>query len=210
MQRITSIQTGDKRKQSLIIELNGQPWREVDAEVVIKLGLRQGDALSPEQQSIIDQENAYVLARRRAVNFCVVQPRSRLQVQRLLERKHFKPAIIERVMQELSRQHLLRERDLARKGVRKAQRHKLGPRRTKAELAAHGVKDEVIEEELKEIQDPQWQKQQVITLAQQRLLRLQKLDQETQRRRLADYLLRRGFDGGVVQDVINELCPQDM
>ncbi len=205
MRRITSLQLVDKRKQSFLIELNSLPWREVDVEVILKMHLHVGDKLSPEQQSQIDRENEYVLARRRAVNFCVKQPRSQRDVLRMLARKNVKDAVIERVMRELVKQHLLRDREVARRQVRRAERAKTGPLKAQEELAQRGVSEELINEEIQPILDPEWQKSGAMELAKKRLTRLSNLDDKTKRRRLSDYLARRGFEGEIIHEVTENI-----
>lgn len=204
MRQITSLKILDKRKQAFMIELEGLPWREVDIEVVLKFHLHEGDEISPEQQSAIDKENDFVHARRRAVNFCVKQPRTRREVLRLLERKNTKQETVDRVMRELMRQNLLRDKDVARRGVRRAERLKIGPLRTEADLAQRGVNRQEIQEEIEPVRDPQWQRQQAKNLAEKRLQRLEELDTQTQRRRLTDYLMRRGFEAEIVQEVVEQ------
>ncbi len=205
MQRIiTALTMPDKRKQAFLIELNGQPWHEIDVEVVVKMHLATGMELTPEMQSRIDKENEFVLARRRAVNFCVKMPRTRRQVERLLGRKHIKEETIERVVLELARQELLRDWEVVQRGVRRAERLKIGPRRAKAELNNAGVDDDLINEQIGPIRDPEWQRKEAAKLAQRRLERLKDDVPADRNRKTAQYLLRRGFDPEIVQDVLRE------
>ena len=194
----------DKRKQAFLIELNGEPWHEIDIEVVLKMHLEVGTELTPEMQSRIDKENDFVQARRRAVNFCVKMPRTRRQVERLLGRKHIKDEIIDRVILELARQDLLRDSEVIRRGVQRAERLKIGPRRAKAELNSIGVKDDEIEKQIGPIRDPAWQKKEAAKLAEKRLERLKDDQPADRNRKTANYLLRRGFESEIVQEVMRE------
>jgi regulatory protein len=71
------------------------------------------------------------------------------------------------------------------------------------ELRGKGVAEELIEASLEEI-DPETEKDQARALVRRRLRTLQGVDRETQTRRLAGFLARKGYGPGVSYQVIRE------
>ena len=80
-----------------------------------------------------------------------------------------------------------------------------GTRRLTLELQRKGIAQETIQETLS-AQDPDAERQRALALAQKKWAsRDENGDTAREKRRLTDYLLRRGFSYGVIRQVLTEL-----
>jgi len=209
MPAITALRISNRRKTQVEIDLDGEPWMTVDAEVVVRLGLKLGGNLDGSALKAIETENAFVAARQRAIRFCLRQPRTVLEIHRRLKEDRCDAATIERVMAELRGQRLVEDREVARRQARRGKKTRIGPLRVEAELAARGVADDLLDSELEPLRDPEWQRREVEALARKRLARLAGRPREERQRKVGEYLLRRGFDPQIVQEVVGHLLPED-
>lgn len=83
-----------------------------------------------------------------------------------------------------------------------------GPLRLRAELAVHGLADEVSTRALEQAEEGQDWRSRALELAARRL-RGAPLAELRDQRRLTEFLLRRGFPGDVVRSVVRELAADD-
>ncbi len=205
MREVTALRLASKRKQTIEIELDGEAWETVDAEVIVRIGLKTGQRLNEGRLEAIRRDNAFVMARRKAVNYCAGKCRAKREVVSKLRELKFDDALIERVIENVRDMSLINDREVAKRGVKRSKRLRVGPNKLKAELTAKGIDRESAEEELAELRDPEWQAREAMSLARKRLARLKEKPLNERRRKIADYLMRRGFDGEIVGDVVNEL-----
>jgi regulatory protein len=141
----------------------------------------------------------------RAVRFLASRPRSEAEVKSRLERSDTDPAVIEAVIRRLKAQSYLDDVEFARFWVEGRQR--FSPRSAIAlrqELRRKGLDDSTIAPAVAELDvaDAAYQ------AARPRALRLSGLadsDPVLFRRKMGDFLLRRGFDYEVVREVVMRL-----
>jgi regulatory protein len=205
MREVTKLRLVSKRKQIIEISLDGEAWETVDAEVIVRLGIRTGQRLADGKLEEILRDNAFVMARRKAVNYCAGKVRSEREVVSKLREAKFDNEIIGRVVANLLEMTMIDDRRVAKHGVRRGKRLHVGPNKLRADLSAKGVDHETVEKELAELRDPEWQAREAAELARKRLDRLNGKPVDEQRRKIGDYLLRRGFDGEIVIGVFNYL-----
>ncbi len=206
---VTSLKLANKRKQTVEISLDGEPWMTVDAEVIVRLGICRESELGESELRAIEREERFVQARRAAVNRCVLRPRTEREIARLLNEKGCDDALAERVFRVLREQQLLDDRQVAQKSAVKARRAAIGPRKIDADLAARGVDEAIRREELASIRDPRWQTREAESLARKRLSRLPDATADEKFRKTGAYLLRRGFDSEIVADVLRRIIGEE-
>lgn len=87
-------------------------------------------------------------------------------------------------------------------------RRKLGPRRIEAELRQRGVAGRVVEQRVgKSFQEADLAGE-CLDLAHRYARRYAPLDDPAQRRKLAQFLLRRGYESGPVWSAVRQLCAE--
>lgn len=141
----------------------------------------------------------------RAVRFLAHRPRSQGEVRRSLEQSGIDQAVVQAVIDRLVRQGYLDDAEFARFWVEDRQRFKpRGAYALRQELRQKGVDDVTIETAVADLDVAAA----AYDAAHPRALRLSNLissDPKMFRRKLSDFLLRRGFDYEVVSETVSRL-----
>ncbi len=144
----------------------------------------------------------------RAVRFLSFRPRSTTEVRRHLARTIEDQALITAVLDKLTEQGYLNDAEFARFWVENREQFRpKGPRALRQELRQHGLAGETIDTALAEV-DPA---ESAYTVARQRAARIADLaatEPDAFRRKLSDFLARRGFDYGTIRDVVGRLAEE--
>ncbi|HZD68395.1 MAG TPA: regulatory protein RecX [Actinomycetes bacterium] len=131
--------------------------------------------------------------------------RTRLELQQRLERRGFERGAIERALDRLSSVGLVDDEAFARDLAASRVEQGVDASRIVVELKDRGIAPELAARVAGE-QAPQHDREdRCRELAEARLAKLQGLRPDVQLRRLAGYLVRRGYPGDVVENVVSEL-----
>lgn len=131
-------------------------------------------------------------------------PRTRQQLADKLAARGCDPQVSARVLDRMSEVGLVDDEAYAEMFVRSKQETKgLAASALRHELRQKGVADEVVDAALEEI-DPENEKSQARALVARRVRSMGGLDRDTQTRRLASFLARKGYGSGVAYQVIRE------
>jgi regulatory protein len=153
-------------------------------------------------QSPQEMESA---VRERCLNLLASQPRTRAELERSLARAGAPEDIAAAVLDRLARVGLVDDTAYAQAYVRTGVGvRRRGTRSLRAELRGRGVAPEVIDLAAAEV-DEQDERATALALASRRAPALARFAPEVRRRRLMGLLLRRGFSGAVVNDVLAEV-----
>lgn len=205
MPTITKIKP-QKRKDRVNIYLDGKFAFGLDLEAAVKEKLKVGKELREEEVEELIRKNEFGKLMDKALRFLEVRPRSEREVRTRLQKKlkvkdlKFKSGLVEEVVGKLRKMGHLGDRKFAAWWVE--QRVRFRPRgklMLKKELYQKGVKREIIEEVLEEVDE----KALGIKLVKKKLSRLSGLKQEEKRKKLEGYLRRRGFSFEIMAEVID-------
>jgi len=144
-------------------------------------------------------------AKAAGLRFLKIRPRSIAELKEKLEVKGFSSTEIETTVLDLLASGLLDDRAFTKSWINYRLARPFGFRRIIQELKAKGIDQEIIEQAVAEIKgsyNPQEAAQQ---LAQRRWQRLPAIDPEKKKKRVLDFLLRRGFDADVSMKAIKKL-----
>lgn len=210
MPRITHLETDDRR--GVLVHLDGTPFRHVPATVAAARALRVGDEIASEEVEALAAEADRVEALDAALRYLSWRPRSRRELARhLRDRGHPGPAA-EAALRRCEELGYVDDRAFALAFVR--DRIRLRPRgraRLRAELSARGVEPADAEAAVDAaLAESELSEGDLLTrVAERRARSLASLDREAARRRLASYLLRRGFAGSEVRAEVDRILPAD-
>lgn len=203
--RITALEPQMNNPDRINLFVDGRFFMGVNAVVVLQMGLRLEQELSPEQLEQLHSEEVEQRAVDRALNFLSYRPRSREEVRRYLRRKETPPEIIETALARLDRLDFVNDRTFA--GFWIESREHFSPRGARAlknELRMKGVERDVVDELVKDEQDEERAlragRKKAITL-----VKASNIDYATFRNRLGSFLQRRGFDYQIVTKTVREL-----
>jgi regulatory protein len=202
MSRITALKTSKRTEKQVNMFLDGKFAISVDTEVAVKKGLQIGQELSDDQIKGLSEDVSLARSLNTAYRFLSYRPRSEAEMKDRLHRRGFADSQIEIVINKLKEQNLLNDTAFAQ--FWKENREMFRPRSkrmTRMELKKKGVADEIIKEVTEDSNDMDSAYQAALKKAQ----RLPKEDYEIFRRRLGDYLKRRGFGYTVINQTVKRL-----
>jgi regulatory protein len=202
VKKITAIRAGRGRGQRVNVFLDGKFAFSLEAEVAAKQGLEVAQELSDGQIEALAKSDHFHRCLDAAAHYLSYRPRSESEVRERLQRRGFDGDSVEAVMARLKEQGLID--DVAFAQFWKDNRESFSPRSqwlTRLELRRKGVAGDVIEQVVDNIDDNASAYQ--AALGKARSLPLS--DYYSFRRRLGEYLRRRGFSYGVINHVIGRI-----
>ena len=144
-------------------------------------------------------------AKAAALRFFKIRPRSIVELQEKLEAKGFLLTEIETTVLELTALGLLDDRAFTKSWINYRLARPFGFRRIIQELKDKGIDQETIEQAVAEIRDGYSAENVVMELAQRRWQRLPDIDPLKKKKRVMDFLLRRGFEADIVLKVLKKI-----
>lgn len=139
--------------------------------------------------------------------YCAYQDRCHKEVIAKLKEIHMIPEAIDHILGELIRENYLNEERFAKSFARgKFNIKKWGKNRITNELKLREISKYNIKTALEEIADEDYDRT-FNALADKRLAEIKERDVQKRRKKLADYLLYRGWESGMVYEKVFELIP---
>lgn len=186
--------------------LDGVPWRIIPRHVAQELNLRVDKTHIQESLS----ERVAEVERRQAMEMAwrmfSYRPRSRQEVHDRLMRKRFSEQTAAWVIEKLEASGHLDDRVFVRMWIKDRMELKgYGRHRIRAELLSKGLDTETVNVELDSIYPADMEVRTASELLEARLQRYAGLDETVARRRLRQFLLRRGYSAATAHSVIREL-----
>ncbi|MBI4181204.1 MAG: RecX family transcriptional regulator [Chloroflexi bacterium] len=202
MSKITALRTGRGQGNRINRLLEGKSAFGLDAEVTSKEGLKVGQAPSADRIEALTQSDHFHRYFKTAIQYLSYRPRSESELRERLQRRGVNGALQEAIITKLKEQRLVD--DIAFAQFWKDNRESFSPRSrwlTKLELRRKGVADDTIDQVVKAIDDDE----SAYRAAQNKAPSLAKSDYQGFRRRLGEYLKRRGFSYEVINHTIEQL-----
>ena len=141
-----------------------------------------------------------------ALRFLKIRPRSVFELKEKLEIKGFSSMEIETTVLDFTASGLLDDRAFTKSWINYRLARPFGFRRIIQELRAKGIDQEIIDQALAGIKDSSYSAEKTaLELAQRRWQRLPDIDPLKKKKRVMDFLLRRGFEADIVMKVIKKL-----
>jgi regulatory protein len=189
-----------ERRGRARIFVDGEFWAEIDVDVAVERGLREGVALGLEELEAARVAGERALAMNRALHFLGYRARSRSEVRERLRRYGYGEETVRAVIGRLEELGYLDDEEFARTVVReKARRY--GPRRVSADLRRSGVDTElaqgIVEEEFAE-------RSEVEAARSAAARRYNRGGSDAEARRVYGFLVRRGYSADVCAEVARE------
>ncbi len=198
--QVTALKIQARNKSRVNVYLDGKFAFGLAKIVAARLALGQelDDAAIARLKATDDTEHSY----ERALKFLGPRPRSETEVRRRLREHGVEPATIDEVVARLGRAGLVNDQAFASYWVEN--RGTFRPRSTRAlraELKQKGVSEEVMREALTGTNDAEA----AYNVAAKRARRLAGLERQEFRRKLGEFLARRGFDYDTIEPVVERV-----
>jgi len=182
--------------------LDGKFAFSLEAEVAVREGLRVGQELSAGEIEALAGIDRFHRCLNAAANYLSYRPRSESELRERLHRRGFDGDTVGAVLAGLKEQGLVN--DVAFAQYWRDNRESFSPRSqwlTKLELRQKGVADEIIDQVIGAIDDEDG----AYRAALNKVRGLRQCDYRSFRRRLGEYLKRRGFGFGVINRVVERM-----
>jgi regulatory protein len=209
MPTITKITEQKRNPNRRNIFLDGKFAFGCNLNVVAKFYLRPGMVLSADQVRDIEFGEVRQECFDASIGFLQQRLHSRSELYRKLARREWGDAVIETVLEDLTRMGYIDDERFAKtRALSAAQDRRHGRRRAFIDLIRAGVKGDVAERALSEVYNDADTQALARQVAEKYAGRLRGLERVVARRRLAGMLQRRGFDHDDIRPVIDEVLKQ--
>ncbi len=202
MRKVTALRAGRGRGKRVNIFLDGKFAFSLEAEVAAKERLQVEQVLSAEQIEALSRSDHFHRCLNAATHYLSYRPRSESELRERLRQRGFDGDSVEAVILRLKEQGLVD--DMAFAQFWKDNRESFSPRSrwlTRLELRRKGVANNIIDQVTDAIDDDDSAYRAVLSKARN----LPHSDYQGFRRRLGDYLKRRGFSYGVINHTVERV-----
>ena len=202
MKKVTAIRSGRRQGKRVNIFLDGKFTLSLEAELAAKEGLGVEQELTESDIEALAQADLCQRCLNAALHYLSYRPRSEAEIRERLKRRGFDEGSVETTIAKLKAQGLVD--DLAFAQFWKDNRQSFSPRSqrlTRSELRQKGVASDIIEQVVAQVSDEDSAYRAALAKAR----RLSRADYQSFRRRLGDYLKRRGFGYGVIKHTVERV-----
>lgn len=200
MKKITAIEAQKNNPKRVNLYLDGEFAFGLDRFVAAWLTV--GQSLDEEKITRLQVEDGQEKAYRQALLFLGIRARSEMEVRRNLEKHEIPAILIDQTIARLREERLLNDGQFAQTWV--ANRSEFRPRSRRAltaELRQKGLTDADIKSATENVNEESL----AFTAAQKRLRRLAGLEWSEFRKKLSEFLARRGFEYDVITLTVTRL-----
>lgn len=176
----------------------------VSADIVERLGLREGAVLQVPQVAALRDAAASLRTYDRALNLLASRARSSTELRRKLVEKGEPAALADRAIARLTELGLLNDEEYARQVARGRLLGGASKRRVQQELWRRGVARELADDAVAEVVADEEVDEEgaAVKVARRKAASLAKLDAPVRRRRLYAFLARRGYDHAAIRSAM--------
>jgi len=202
MSTITSLTAGKGREKKVNVFLDGSFTCSLMAEVALREGLRVGQELSPRQLAELTGLDRLQRGYNAAIRFLSYRPRSEAEVRQRLQKHGFEADCTDKVLARLKEQGLVDDSAFARFWAEnRATFRPRSQRLTMLELRRKGLTESAIGPAVSACDD----NDSAYRAALSQTRRWSRYDYAGFRRRLWEYLRRRGFDYEVIKQTVDRI-----
>ena len=176
-------------------------------DLAVRAGLKKGQRLRVEEQQALLDDEERLRAKAAALDYIAYQARTEQEVRRKLARKGFPEPVVDEAVARMHELGYLDDAAYARayaRGRLAGRGH--GPQRIRADLLRRGVAPKTIDAVLDELVERDDLREAALRHGRKRWLRLAaEPDPYKRRKKLSDFLVRRGYDYDLVREVTEVL-----
>lgn len=197
--RITAISPQKRNRQRYNVFIDSSYAFSLSEKLAVSLNI--GDRLKPSEIERLKTEDEQEFAFSRALHYLKFRPRSRQEIKQYLEKKGISPPGIEKAVKKLENYSYIDDEQFARSWIESRKRHRpRGEFALRHELKQKGVSENVIDRMLDGYQETEhaWK------AVSPKLERWAGLGQLELKKKIYDYLSRRGFSFETCDEVFRK------
>ena len=202
MAKITQIKP-QKNNKRVNIYLDGKFAFGLDLENYVKLGLKVEQVLTDEEDEEIVRKAEFQKAYDKLLGFATLRPRSEFEIKMWFNKHKIHESLQDDLVKRLIKLELLDDNKFASWWVK--QRNEFRPRSKRqlySELRKKGMDKEITDQVLQETKIDE--EKIAADLLKKREYKWEKLDKFTKRKKMSEYLARKGFDWGVIKRAVDD------
>ena len=190
--------------------VDGRQWLVNADAVTSAAAFREGVMLDEEAVLCLEDSHRLVACFDRALGMIARARRTRRELEQRLRKVEPDPRFIERTIVRLEELGLLNDEDVARAEAASRFRRGEGAGRIRQSLMRKGVSGAIVDAAVRDVAQEEQIDDEALcrAAAEKRMRSLASHPADVQYRRLTGFLLRRGFPGRVVSDVVRGLVPR--
>ncbi|MGH2576075.1 MAG: RecX family transcriptional regulator [Ignavibacteria bacterium] len=202
---ITKIEQQKKNKKRWSIFADGEFFCGLYEDTILKYGLKVNDETSGKKLNEIKDFDEYIFAKKTAFDYLSYRLRSFSEIKKKLISKKVSESTIEKVIKHLSDLGLLNDEEFARQLIQsKINKKPVGKKVLKQKLFEKGIDKQVSDKVLEKIYSESSEKEFALQNFKKYFPKIKSEDKRTQRKKTYEYLMRRGFDYDVINEIIRE------
>ncbi|HEY3279527.1 MAG TPA: regulatory protein RecX [Gemmatimonadales bacterium] len=205
---LTGLAPDPRRPDYRLVEVDRGRFASLPAEALLGLNLVVGAELGPRVLQRLQELADVEAAHRAALRALGRRAHARLDLRRRLLNKQHPPAAADGALDRLAAQGLLDDATFARDYAASSAARGRGPTRLVRDLLAQGVERRLAEAAVAQaVADEDLDPARTApAVAEKRARQLAGLPVPVRKRRLTAYLVRRGYQGAAVRELVDRLC----
>jgi len=196
--KITALKN-QKKGTRLNLEVDGEFCCGIDDSLVVELGLHSGKKIDQELLDKIKREDNYQLCLKKAFDILAIRLNSEKEI-RIKLLKKFEHPTVKRVIERLKELRYINDEYFVKSWVESRERGK-GAYVLKRELKQKGISEELIDNQFVN-RSQEKDMENAYELVRRKKYDL--LEGEERYKKISGFLARRGFDYGIIREIINK------
>jgi regulatory protein len=202
---ITKIEKQKRNKDRWNVFIDGIFACGINSDTFLKYQLKTGDNIDENMLREIRNFDEYLFSKKIAFDFLSYRIRSEKEIKDKLKGKDISQSSIERTIEHLKELKLINDEEFARQLItEKLSGKPVGKSVLRQKLVQKGISFAQSDEILKEFFSEDDEKEFVKTNFDKYFRRVEGLEKQQKRKKMFDYLARKGFDFEIIKQVINE------
>jgi len=201
-----------KDDNNVVIHFDNDDKLIISEDVFYNSGLRKGDEISGDRYSFFVERNKIYYIKQRALSFLSRRFHSEKELYLKLKTKSYDERLIKEVIQDLVSWNFIDDRNFAFHFIEeKLKKRKWGANKIRSALYVKGISGEIIDEELKKIDNTPGLNETIREIATKKINQLKNRNTDEKKifQKVIQFLISRGFDYESSKDVCNKLIKQD-
>lgn len=204
--RVTEIKKLKGRQKYRVLYLDGKKYGKFFEELLYKFGIKEDSHLCEKEINQLKRFQNEREAERVAINYVSYKPRSINEVRRKLWTKKISDTMIDITIEKMKNYGYLDDEKYARDWIEERIRTRgFSSSKIKSELFLKGISKEIIENNLKEIYTPELEIKTAKRIAKKQMRKYKNLDEKVIKRRIINFLLRKGYNYSVIESILSEV-----
>ena len=204
--KITKIEAQKKNKNRVAVYLDEEFAFGLDLTILAKFNLKKGDTLSESQISDLLLAEEKKKINDNALRYLANRAHSEKELTLKLKHKGYAEALIGEIISDLKQTKFVNDQEFALSFARNRLISKpMGEHLLRQELWQKGIEKKIIDSTITQVFSEQPQEELSLNLIKKFKSRYKTLDSTAQKKKLHDFLVRRGFSWDVVNEVIGSM-----